>query len=1096
MQNQSLKRVQFSSLLLVILCLSSVTVNSQKTVQDIIDAGTCNNGSAVSGLSNQIMTLAQKKSICYFSDISNVAELDGKSPIQIAQIIERNTANEIEIALQSKNQKLSLTYGLVGLPEFYIFNELFKKNSACAPQEFINLLSTTYSSCKLCSGNAFYTRSADQLSVFNDKFNVFNIDSNNLITVNTYNPDFKKLFVEAFQLQWNCNNPNDNLQVTGNFDMQTEQKLKLAPVDGFQDICMKCDIQNCGRCTADFKSCKECKSGFTLNPDGTCTNCQDKNCLSCTHDDKGNDICNKCSAGFVLLDGTCITTCPSGYTQTETNCLQCKVGQYGSGNQCIDCDKYCKVCTGPKATDCQSCFDGFIKDPNGGCKTCPTGQCCGSTKCADDEYRQTVYPYECQKCSNNCATCTGPDAKQCLSCINGYVLDGGFCMNPSKQLNTYLDTKTNTNKPCHFSCEECVDSSSLCTKCKIDFNYFLQIDSKFKCFTQCPTDYEPENGLSSTDFVKCVVKSDLSVSEIQTQVLIETAKQRCITSQYFNTDQKQCVSCATNCLSCSDSDNCDQCTSGMYWNQNTNTCSPCHSSCTSCSGPSHKECLKCKDIKNLYTNNGVCDSMASTPVSSITTPQANQFKSSNLFDTNSQLYNVRLGVSQFTTQNPIWMNESLVDSNQCTFASFKQYYTSLNDPNISCNDSQIKRSTMSTKGSMTAIYAMILSLSGVQLDGKSANPSSLAKYAIANQKYNIFYGFNVNDEFSCDQLICESSLESYLSDLTAFNNVKVSIKQARDVPITSQGASINCFSDNYQVDDDKIQTVDMLVLFANQSLKTSHKQYFILDVCGKDQTSQSVIQKQYFVSNYFGNGFFETVGVHLPEGQQTQVFYIGGADKNQNDFAKKSNPKYLNNFESYKVQKVRVIEVEELDASIDKVDQSYAQAVANAKLESNIPSKCNCITNTVDYIIANEGNNNQLIPIITPDNQFLAKSIDAFSIKYITSQFNLDLDSMKANNLSITSAMAKKIFTKVVEQSISDTSACYGLDKSINQCLQNALIDISFSNRQKCVNEKEIKAYVLKSDYQGVIQSIQSSQWCSINSERCAKNIQIIKSCL
>ncbi|KAL4507103.1 hypothetical protein ABPG72_001896 [Tetrahymena utriculariae] len=534
----------------------------------------------------------------------------------------------------------------------------------------------------------------------------------------------------------------------------------------------------------------------------------------------------------------------------------------------------------------------------------------------------------------------------------------------------------------------------------------------------------------------------------------------------------------------------------MYWNQNTNSCSPCHSSCSSCSGPSHKECLKCKDIKNLYTNNGVCDSMASTPVSSITTLQADQFKSSNLFDANSQLYNVKLGVSQFTTQNPIWMNESLVDSKLCTFDSFKQYYSSLNDPSISCNDSQLKRSTMSTKGSMTTIYAMVLSLSGVQLDGKSANPSSLAKYAISNQKYNIFYGFNVGDEFSCDQLVCESSLESYLSGLPAFNNVKVSIKQARDIPITSQGANIDCFSDKYQIDDSKIQQVDMLVQLANQSLKTNHKQYFVLDVCGKDQASQSIIQKQYFVSNYFGNGFFETIGVHLPEGQQTQAFYIGGADKTQNGFAKKSNLKYLNNFESYKVYKVRVIEVEELDASIDKVDQSYAQVVANAKLDTNIPSKCNCISNTVDYIIANEDNYNELIPIITPDNQFLAKSIDAFSIKYITSQFNLDLDSMKANNLSISSTMAKKIFTKVVEQSVSDTSACYGLDKSINQCLQNALFDISFSNHQKCINEKDIKAYVLKSNYQGIIQSIQSSQWCLINSDRCAKNIQIIKSCI
>lgn len=56
---------------------------------------------------------------------------------------------------------------------------------------------------------------------------------------------------------------------------------------------------------------------------------------------------------------------------------------------------------------------------------------------------------------------------------------------------------------------------------------------------------------------------------------------------------------------------------------------------------------------------------------------------------------------------------------------------------------------MTNKGSMTTIYAMLLSLSGVTFDGKGVNPSNLAKYAIANNKYNTFYSYNGGDSFDC-----------------------------------------------------------------------------------------------------------------------------------------------------------------------------------------------------------------------------------------------------------------------------------------------------------------------------------------------------------
>lgn len=153
----------------------------------------------------------------------------------------------------------------------------------------------------------------------------------------------------------------------------------------------------------------------------------------------------------------------------------------------------------------------------------------------------------------------------------------------------------------------------------MDSNYFIPVDSKFKCYTKCPTDYEPFNGISNTDFVECIMKSSLSKNDKETSRLISEAKNKCVSSQYLDVETKTCVKCAPNCLSCTDNDNCDVCSSGLYWNSTTLSCSPCHSSCSECTGPSHKDCKKCKNINSLYANNGVCDSMASTPSSSITT---------------------------------------------------------------------------------------------------------------------------------------------------------------------------------------------------------------------------------------------------------------------------------------------------------------------------------------------------------------------------------------------------------------------------------------------------------------------------------------------
>ncbi|EGR30682.1 hypothetical protein IMG5_125730 [Ichthyophthirius multifiliis] len=170
-------------------------------------------------------------------------------------------------------------------------------------------------------------------------------------------------------------------------------------------------------------------------------------------------------------------------------------------------------CVGPAPDQCLSCFNGYERDDVLSCKVCEGDECCAQEKCEDNEYRQTEYPFQCVVCYEKCSQCKGGKIDDCLQCKNDYELtSSGQCVNPSKEPNTFIDKETKTIKQCHFSCEECIDATNLCTVCKAEMNYYIQdeIDQRFKCYITCPLGYQPQDeDLEDDQSIKCILQTNV-----------------------------------------------------------------------------------------------------------------------------------------------------------------------------------------------------------------------------------------------------------------------------------------------------------------------------------------------------------------------------------------------------------------------------------------------------------------------------------------------------------------------------------------------------------------------------------------------------------
>ncbi|XP_045923579.1 proprotein convertase subtilisin/kexin type 5-like [Micropterus dolomieu] len=167
---------------------------------------------------------------------------------------------------------------------------------------------------------------------------------------------------------------------------------------------------------------------------GECHPCH-KYCHRCSG--PGKTDCLSCNQRHLLLNGTCVDECPTGYYEDE------------SGQKCEPCHPSCQSCAGKHSHECLTCNNHLFRE----------GKECVET-CQHSHYGNTSSRI-CEKCDPSCGECIGDREDSCLSCALGliYLRKEGRCL-PSCPQGYYHDIAHRTCEPCHTSCRTCSGKDS------------------------------------------------------------------------------------------------------------------------------------------------------------------------------------------------------------------------------------------------------------------------------------------------------------------------------------------------------------------------------------------------------------------------------------------------------------------------------------------------------------------------------------------------------------------------------------------------------------------------------------------------------------
>eukprot|EP00045_Choanoeca_perplexa_P013919 m.160222 g.160222 ORF g.160222 m.160222 type:complete len:533 (+) comp16497_c0_seq1:155-1753(+) len=172
--------------------------------------------------------------------------------------------------------------------------------------------------------------------------------------------------------------------------------------------------------------CQHCAKGHYPLPDKdsvvTCEACDTACADECSG--PGPSSCTACAAGYTEEGGTCqdIDECAA-----ETGTGPCTDPNVYCDNtpgsyMCNSCDVSCADgCSGPTATNCVTCAQGFVKDEELGCVD--VDECAqGHDGCLADQYcSNTPGSVTCEACSPACDQgCSGPAATDCVACKQGW----------------------------------------------------------------------------------------------------------------------------------------------------------------------------------------------------------------------------------------------------------------------------------------------------------------------------------------------------------------------------------------------------------------------------------------------------------------------------------------------------------------------------------------------------------------------------------------------------------------------------------------------------------------------------------------------------
>lgn len=240
----------------------------------------------------------------------------------------------------------------------------------------------------------------------------------------------------------------------------------------------------------------------------------------------------------------------------------------------------------------------------------------------------------CATCDTTCATCSGGNANNCLTCVAGkYLAFGlGTCLTacPNGQ---YFPNGTQTCYECNVNCLTCSGTSTTCGSCGTSVNgltLFLY-SSTNECLSACPGNTYGNTGTNTCDACEgtCATCSGplatncLTCSSGSFDSTAGTCTGTCGTGRYSSNNV--CYDCPSHCSACSSSTVCTQCQhvlgvdyflnassclvncpSGTYADTGSLTCVACTAPCATCSGSS-THCLTCA-TGNLIHGSNTCGS--------------------------------------------------------------------------------------------------------------------------------------------------------------------------------------------------------------------------------------------------------------------------------------------------------------------------------------------------------------------------------------------------------------------------------------------------------------------------------------------------------
>lgn len=253
--------------------------------------------------------------------------------------------------------------------------------------------------------------------------------------------------------------------------------------------------------------------------------------------------------------------------------------------------------------------------------------------------------YIVKNCLPGCKTCNS-DMSTCDSCeANNYIVEGTKfptrCFDSStKAAGTYIDTKSNTIKPCDKTCKTCVGAADQCLECKTGYQV---VGGDKKCLENQPAShyldksYKPNFKWAPCDASckRCEGRST-NCLECNTNCYNKEGKNKNVcycakpTGFYFDSNlYKPCKSppCGTDCFS---ADKCLNCATDYHFKKNYNkgangdTCykkdtppatnwvlngsffEKCHESCATCTpnGITQSKCITCNNAGGYYFQKG------------------------------------------------------------------------------------------------------------------------------------------------------------------------------------------------------------------------------------------------------------------------------------------------------------------------------------------------------------------------------------------------------------------------------------------------------------------------------------------------------------